>query len=108
MTTKSIVPKFKYVESGNEFNVYVNHTGVAISSFDVRIMLGQLGMSMDTQPVDGHQPEVTVNMLGSIIMSPSHAKLVCENLRANIELYEKMFGKINVPPQASGQVSAIK
>lgn len=102
MTTKVTVPKFKYVKSGNEFNVYSNHTGVSISSFDIRIVLGQLGMEMGAQPPEnGLSPEVPVNVLGTIIMAPSHAKLVCENLRKNIELFEKMFGTINLPPQGT-------
>jgi len=101
-------PKYKYVKSENEFTIYSNHTGVSISSFDVRMMFGQLEMSMEAQPVNGLPQEVTVNLLGSIIMSPSHAKLVCENLRANIELFEKMFGTINLPPKDTDLGSTIK
>lgn len=99
MTTKVTTPNYKYIKSNDEFNVYSNHTGISISSFDIRIILGQLSSDMATQiPEGGSSLEVPVSLLGTVIMAPAHAKLVCENLRQNIEMFEKMFGTINLPP----------
>jgi hypothetical protein len=46
----------------------------------------------------GQALELPVIKLGTVTMSLTHAKLVCANLQSNIEQYEKMFGKINMPP----------
>jgi hypothetical protein len=100
MTTTAIKPSFKYEKSENEFTVYANHTGIGLSNFDIRLMFGQIDMKMEQEkPISGGAQELTIIKLGSVIMSPVHAKLVCANLQANIERYEKMFGNINMPPQ---------
>lgn len=102
MTTNTIIPNFNYVKSENEFSVYANHTGVGYTNFDIKLMFGQIDIQMDQEKLTpGHRPELTITKLGSVVMSPVHAKLVCANLQANIEQYEKTFGKINVPPQAN-------
>lgn len=99
MSANTNAPKFKYVNSESKFNEYVNHTGIAMSNFDITMLFGQINPQMGQEkPVGNQAQELTVTMLGSITMSPVHAKLVCANLQANIEQYEKLFGKIITPP----------
>lgn len=99
MTTIATKPNFKYEKSENEFMVYSNHTGVGITNFDLTLMFGKIDVKIEhIEPISGGTQGVTITTLGSVTMSPAHAKLVCANLQANIEQYEKMFGKINMTP----------
>jgi hypothetical protein len=99
MTTNAIIPKLKYVNSENMFSVYSNQTGVSITNFDIKLMFCQIDTQIDQQELAGGQTkELPVNKLGSVTMSPNHAKLVCTLLQGKIEEYEKLFGKINMAP----------
>jgi len=87
-------PKIKYIESDNKFNAYTNHTGISVSVFDLRLIFGQ-----NVPEESPGATEVTVARLGSVLMSPLHAKLLCANLQTNIQTYESMFGEIKIPVQ---------
>lgn len=102
MTTNAIKPKFKYVNSENMFSVYANQTGVSTTNFDIKLMFCQIDTQIDQeQPAIGHAQELDVIKLGSVTMSPAHARVFCKILQAKIEEYDKLFGNINTsPPQA--------
>ena len=98
MTTKGVLPIFNYVDSDNKFKVYSNHTGISLTNFDVRFIFGQIEAKMEqVQPAKDNTQELTVIVEGVVNMSPLHAKLFCVNLQKNLDKYEEMFGKINLP-----------
>jgi hypothetical protein len=100
MANQNASPQFKYVDSENMLMVYTNHTGISLTNFDVRIMFGQIEVKMgQAQAITGLVQDVTVINQGAVIMSPLHAKLFCENLKQNIEKFEKLFGEIKTPSQ---------
>lgn len=72
--------------------IYVNTTRMAISSWDIRMHLGQSSETLD----GGNLNEDLV----SVIMSPAHAKAMLQSLAKTIQAYEQHFGEILSPELA--------
>jgi len=75
--------------SDNHLTLYVNHSLLGMSPWDIQMMFSILeaGMSGNSQ----------VNQVATIVMSPQHAKAFHQALTKNLEVYEKEFGVITVP-----------
>jgi hypothetical protein len=87
----------KWSNPNNVGSVYANIAAVAMTTWDVRILLSEI-----TQIVIGEPPSVILR--ANIVMTPSHAKAFAKLLEDNIAAYEKQFGKITSsvstePPQ---------
>lgn len=63
------------------FNVYCNESSITMSYYDFR-----LNFSENTAD--------DANILGSIAMSPQHAKALLHILAENVKKYEEIFGEI--------------
>lgn len=81
-------PEYR-IPPGGTPQVYSNNVQLATTSFDVRIIFGQVAdVSDDKVMVDQHV-QVTISWL--------EAKLLADFLRANIEAYEALNGPLKLP-----------
>jgi hypothetical protein len=71
--------------------MYFNHSRVALSSFDVRIYFGQGNITA--------QGEQSLVEQLCVILTPEYAAAFSQTLKATLEKYEELFGKIR-PPSA--------
>jgi hypothetical protein len=79
----------QYVGSENAFSLYVNSAEMGLSGWDVRMKLGEIvGQAEDGRAI--------VKNLGTIVMSPAHAKAVLEALQKTVRIYEEKFGEIDL------------
>ena len=69
--------------------LYSNSVQLAISPWDIRLMLGQVA--------EGGVGTANIDLDATIIMSPGHAKAFTESMVKTIEQYESLFGTINNP-----------
>lgn len=75
--------------------LYVNHTNIETSIWDVRLRLGE------TLETDRDRNILRVRELANVRMSPQHARVVLRLLAKHLENYELQFGKIPSAPGAS-------
>jgi hypothetical protein len=76
---------------------YTNHTEVETSLWDVRLTLAE------SIEVDHENRILKVRSLANVRMSPQHARVVAGLLLAQLENYERQFGRI---PQPAAKVEA--
>lgn len=88
-TIKSTSRPTKIISAENRFHAYSNHSGVASTNFDLKLLFGEIQ--------SGTESELTVIEHGDVTMSPQHAKAFLNNLAQAIDKYESMFGEIKVP-----------
>ena len=69
--------------------VYSNNIQLASTSFDVRVVFGQVGEVSDEK--------VTVDQLAQVTLSWAEAKILGEFLTANIKAFEDLNGPIRLP-----------
>lgn len=68
---------------------YANDIQVQTSPWDMRLVFGELG-----DPIPGPIPTLRVIQLGELRMSPQFAKKMVQVMNAQLEAYERNFGKI--------------
>jgi len=80
-----------------KFTVYCNNINIGITRFDLTLELGSTNK-------DG------LEEIGSVILSPNHAKVLAHILQENVRVYESLFGEIIVkePSQEELQGDGIK
>lgn len=78
----------EYVGAETAFSLYVNSVEMGLSSWDIRIKLGEI--------LDQRENVTTVKSHGTIVMSPSHAKAMLEALQKTVRIYEEKFGEIDL------------
>lgn len=76
------------VDSPTKFSIYCSATEIFLSGWDVRINL------MENIPPMGGKPIMQVH--GSVVMSPVHAKAFLQGLAKSLGQYEEKFGEIDV------------
>jgi hypothetical protein len=86
------VYKVEVLNADGAPSLYANNTGIETSVWDVKIRFAE------TLAVDHEQRITRVRELATVRMSPQHAKVVAGILIAQLENYEKRFGKIPSPP----------
>jgi hypothetical protein len=69
---------------------YFNFARTTSSYFDVRIFFGQATVTAQGQQAFEEQLCITV--------SPEFAKVLRDNLTTAVDTYEKLFGKLRIPP----------
>lgn len=88
-TIKKTSRPTKIISAENRFHAYSNHTGVASTNFDLKLLFGEIQSASES--------ELIVIEHGDVTMSPQHAKALLNNLALAINKYESMFGEIKVP-----------
>lgn len=88
-TDKKTSRQTKIIPAENRFHAYSNHTGVASTLYDLKLLFGEIQSATES--------ELTVIEHGDITMSPQHAKAFLKNLSQALDKYESMFGEIKVP-----------
>lgn len=71
------------------FHVYCNNVQMASTSFDVRVMLGEVSEVLDDK--------IIVEQRVQVAMTWIEAKIIADFLRANVEEYEKLNGTLTLP-----------
>src|SRR5438874_6938518 len=66
------------------FSIYANDIQVAVSNWDIRLILGEIGDLSDTDP-----NVLNIKQLGEIRLSLQIAKRLADILTAQIKAYEK-------------------
>ena len=79
---------FEYIGSETAFRIYVNHSEMGLSNWDIRIRFGEITGQRDTVPI--------VKDHGTIVMAPAHAKAILEALQKTIHMYEEKVGEIDL------------
>jgi hypothetical protein len=79
-------------KSGNFFSIYANDIQVQTGPWDVRLILGEIGSTAT------RTPELFVEELGQIRISPQLAKKLTMILAQQLKAYEERFGEIPGPP----------
>jgi hypothetical protein len=74
---------------GGLFHVYSNNVQMASTSFDVRVMFGEVSEVSDEKVIVEHRVQVAMTWL--------EAKILADFLRTNIEAYEKLNGPMTLP-----------
>jgi len=85
---KKTSQKLKTIHAENKFSAYSNHTGIMSTNYDFKMIFGSIESVTDS--------EITVLELGSVTLSPQHAKAFCKNFSQSIEKYEAAFGEIKL------------
>ena len=75
------------VRIANMPSLYINNAGLAVSSVDVRLFVGDQLPNPDGSGV-------TATQRLCLIMTPEYAKAVAENLLRAMESFETQFGKV--------------
>jgi hypothetical protein len=70
-------------------HVYCNNFQMASTSFDVRMLFGQIAEVLDDKVIVDQQVQVTMTWL--------ETKIIADFLQANIKAYEDMNGSIKLP-----------
>jgi hypothetical protein len=87
-SVKKTSKKLITIPSENKFRAYSNHTGILSTNYDFKMMFGSIESATDS--------EITILELGSVTLSPHHAKAFCKNLTLVIEKFEASFGDIKL------------
>lgn len=74
---------------GGVFHVYCNNVQMASTSYDVRVMLGEISEVSDEK--------VIVEQRVQVAMTWVEAKILADFLRVNIEEYERLNGPMTLP-----------
>jgi hypothetical protein len=74
---------------GGVFHVYCNNIQMASTSFDLRLMLGEIAESTEEK--------VIVEQRVQVAMTWIEAKILSDFLRANVQAYEELNGKLELP-----------
>jgi hypothetical protein len=80
-------------ESPTFASLYTNDTQLQITPWDVRLIFAVI-----SQPATKDRPEVQVQTVGEVRMSPQHAKRIAQILVRQLARYESQFGVIPQPP----------
>jgi hypothetical protein len=75
--------------TGGIIHTYCNNVQLASTSFDVRLMLGEVSEVSDDK--------VIVEQRVQVAMTWIEAKTIADFLRANVEEYEKLNGPLTMP-----------
>jgi hypothetical protein len=70
--------------------LYVSHSRIVPSFFDLRLFLGQQNVSP--------QGEQTIEEQVCIVMTPECAKLIADGILASLDKFQKAFGQIRSLP----------
>lgn len=81
-------PRREQVKAQDYFSVYVNDVQVQTSTWDLRMLLGEMS------PVEGEANAMHVELLGELRMSPQLAKNLTHILIQQLKTYEEHFGEI--------------
>lgn len=68
---------------------YANNVEVAMSNWDIQIVLGEVVVDQDKK--------LAVQEKAVVVMSPQHAKAFLNILLGNVAAFEKQFGVVTVP-----------
>jgi len=74
---------------GGLFHVYSNNIQMASTSFDVRLLFGEVSEVLDDK--------VIVEQRVQVAMTWIEAKILADFLRVNVEAYEKLNGPMTLP-----------
>lgn len=74
------------------FRTYCNNVQMATSSFDVKVIFGQIGEVLDDK--------VIIDQIAQITMTWLEAKIFADFLQANIKVHEDLNGPIKLPKNA--------
>jgi hypothetical protein len=74
--------------------IYVNNSGVGFSGVDFQV---NLGIKKDRTPGSPPKPEDTDLI---VFMSPQHAKQLFLGFQQALQMYEELFGEINLTPSS--------
>ena len=66
------------------FNIYTNEIQISLSYFDFTLVLKRMS---DVNPIT----------LGTVTLSPQHAKALAHVLTSHVSEYERIFGQIQTP-----------
>lgn len=88
-TIKSTSKPTKIITAENKFHAYSNHTGVATTNFDIKLIFAEIQSA--------NESGLTVIEHGDVTMSTQHAKAFLNTLAQVIEQYESVFGEIKIP-----------
>jgi hypothetical protein len=80
------------VPSSGIVRVYANNVQMASTSFDIRVLFGQVNEVSDDKVVVDQQVQVTMTWL--------EAKILAEFLLANIKVHEELNGPLKLPKNA--------
>ena|ERR1035437_6307353 len=75
--------------TGGLFHVYCNNIQMATTSFDIRLMLGEIADSTNDKIIVEHRVQVAMTWI--------EAKILADFLRVNIEAYESLNGPLKPP-----------
>jgi hypothetical protein len=75
--------------AGGTVHVYCNNIQMATTSFDLRLMLGEIA--------DSTEEKIIVEQRVQVAMTWIEAKILADFLRANIEAYERLNGPMTMP-----------
>ena len=85
--------KIEYrLPSSGLMKVYSNNVQMATTSFDVRVLFGQIGEVLDDKVMVDQHVQVTMTWL--------EAKILADFLMANIKAHEELNGPLNLPKNA--------
>jgi hypothetical protein len=82
-------PRRVQTRSANFVSIYTNDIQLMTSSWDIRMILGELGDSPS-----GDNSTVGITQLGEVRMSPQLAKKLTLILIEQLKAYEQQFGEI--------------
>jgi hypothetical protein len=75
--------------SGGLFRVYSNNVQMGTTSFDVRVLFGQIGEVLEDK--------VMVDQLVQVTMTWPEAKILADFLQANVKAHEELNGPLQLP-----------
>ncbi|MDQ2839749.1 MAG: DUF3467 domain-containing protein [Acidobacteriota bacterium] len=85
-----LIPVGRNVSRSSTFvSIYANDVQIHTSPWDLRIVFGEIG-----DAVEGDIPSINVSQLGEVRVSPQLAKKLAEAIIAQVQAYERTFGKI--------------
>ena len=76
------------VKSEEAFLIYCNTIEMGLTAWDIRFKLMEI--------FDRRDDKAVVKNLGTVVMSPAHAKATLEALQQTVKLYEEKFGEIDL------------
>jgi hypothetical protein len=79
-------------EGNDHLVAYCNSVAIAHTLFDFQL-------NFIESLVQGDQ-QVKSDLFATVLMSPQHAKLFYKSLERNVQMYEEVFGEIQIPEAA--------
>jgi len=86
-----------YVRSADFSSFYANFARVGFNPYEIFLFLGQAGLVPENPAVGGTQVELKAKVTFSVI----EAKLITQMLGSIVNNYEKKYGAVAIPPDAS-------